>query len=115
MSGKVSYLGEFEQVVLLAVAHLAGEASGPGLRAEISARAGRAVSIGAIYATLDRLVAKGHLRARDESAREGNDARVRRFFTLTAGGAAALETARELQTRMWRGVDLRKAVKPRKA
>jgi DNA-binding PadR family transcriptional regulator len=111
MSGKVSYLGEFEQVVLLAVAHLADEASGPGLRAEISERAGRAVSIGAIYATLDRLVSKGYLRARDEGA----GARVRRFFALTPAGAGALETARELQARMWRGVDLRKAVRTRKA
>ena len=109
MSGKVSYLGEFEQVVLLAVAHLRDEASGPGLRAEISERAGRAVSIGAIYATLDRLTTKGYLRARDEPAR------VRRFFTLTAAGADALEAAREMQARMWRGVDLRKATKPRKA
>ena len=110
MSGKVSYLGEFEQVVLLAVAHLADEASGPGLRAEISERAGRAVSIGAIYATLDRLTSKGYLRARDEGA----GVRVRRFFALTPGGADALEAARELQARMWRGVDLRKAVRTRK-
>jgi PadR family transcriptional regulator PadR len=111
MSGKVSYLGEFEQVVLLAVAHLGDEASGPGLRAEISERAGRTVSIGAIYATLDRLTSKGYLRARDEGA----GVRVRRFFTLTAAGAEALEAAREMQARMWRGIDLRKAVKTRKA
>ena len=111
MSGKVSYLGEFEQVVLLAVAHLGAEASGPGLRAEMSERAGRTVSIGAIYATLDRLTAKGYLRARDESA----GARVRRFFTLTAAGADALKAAREMQARMWRGVDLRKATMTRKA
>jgi len=110
MSGKVTYLGEFEQVVLLAVAHLRNAASGPGLRAEISDRAGRAVSIGAIYATLDRLTAKGYLRTRDEGA----GARVRRFFTLTTDGAAALEAARELQARMWRGVDLRRAVRTRK-
>lgn len=110
MPGKVSYLGEFEQVVLLAVAHLRDEASGPGLRAEISERAGRAVSIGAIYATLDRLTAKGYLRARDEGA----GARVRRLFTLTAAGADALEAAREMQARMWRGIDLRKITRTRK-
>jgi DNA-binding PadR family transcriptional regulator len=111
MGGKVSYLGEFEQVVLLAAAHLGDEASGPGLRAEIGARAGRTVSIGAIYATLDRLTAKGYLRARDEGA----GARVRRFFTLTAAGAASLEAAREMQARMWRGVDLGRAVRGRRA
>lgn len=114
MSGRLSYLGEFEQVVLLAVAHLGDAASGPGLRAEIASRAGREVSIGAIYATLDRLVAKGYLRARDEAGREKADARVRRFFALTREGAAALEAARDMQARMWRGIDLRKAVKARK-
>jgi DNA-binding PadR family transcriptional regulator len=110
MGGRVTYLGEFEQVVLLAVAHLADDASGPALRAEIAERAGRAVSIGAIYATLDRLTAKGYLRARDE----GSGTRVRRFFTLTREGADALESARAMQARMWRGVDLRKVVRPRR-
>ena len=110
MGGRVSYLGEFEQIVLLAVAHLGDDASGPGLRAEIAERAGRAVSIGAIYATLDRLTAKSYLRARDDRS----EARVRRFFTLTAAGADALEAARDMQSRMWRGVNLRKAVRARR-
>ena len=104
MGGRVSYLGEFEQVVLLAVARLEGEAYGMGLRAEIAERFGRSSSIGAIYATLDRLVAKGYLRQRDDNA----GGRARRFFSLTPAGVEALESARALQDRMWAGVQLRK-------
>ena len=102
MGGRVSYLGEFEQVVLLAVARLKADAYGMSLRAEIAERTGRASSIGAIYATLDRLVSKGHLRARDDES----GGRARRFFTLTPSGVEALEASRALQSRMWAGVEL---------
>jgi PadR family transcriptional regulator PadR len=104
MAGRVSYLGEFEQVVLLAVARLKGDAHGMGLRAEIRERSGRAASIGAIYATLDRLVAKGYLQQRDDAS----SGRARRFFSLTPSGVDALESARALQQRMWAGIQLRK-------
>ena len=104
MGGRVSYLGEFKQVVLLAVARLKHEAYGMRLRAEIAERTGRDTSIGAIYATLDRLVAKGHLRTRDDDS----GGRARRFFLLTPSGVEALEASRELQARMWDGVRLQK-------
>jgi PadR family transcriptional regulator PadR len=104
MGGRQSYLGEFEQVVLLAVARLKADAYGMAVRAEIAERTGREVTIGAMYATLDRLVAKGYLRARDES----EEGRARRFFAVTATGVAALEAARDLQTRMWAGLRLPK-------
>ena len=105
MGGRVSYLGEFEQVVLLAVARLKDEAYGMRLRTEIAERTGRGTSIGAIYATLDRLVSKGHLRARDDDS----GGRPRRFFTLTVPGIDALEASRALQARMWAGVQLPKS------
>src|SRR5947208_348468 len=60
--GRGDYLGEFEQVVLLAVARLEDEAYGMRVREEIEARAGRRTSIGAVYATLARLVSKGDVR-----------------------------------------------------
>ena len=104
MAGRVAYLGEFEQVVLLAAARLKDQAYGMRLRAEIKERTGRSVSIGAMYATLDRLVGKNYLRARDTDA----GGRARRYFTLTADGVVALEAARSLQARMWAGVELPK-------
>jgi PadR family transcriptional regulator, regulatory protein PadR len=58
------YLGEFEHVVLLAVLRLGDQAYGVTVRREIEARTKREVSIGAIYATLDRLEAKGYMQSR---------------------------------------------------
>jgi DNA-binding PadR family transcriptional regulator len=101
------YLGEFEQVVLLAVARLGGDAYGMRIRQEIEQRTGRAVTIGAVYATLDRLEVKGHVRPRDEPG-----GRARRFFEIQPAGIEALETARQIQTRMWAGLRLRS---PRKS
>ena len=100
--GRGDYLGEFEQIVLLAVARLDADAYGMQIRREIEARTERGVTIGAVYATLDRLEAKGYLAARDE---EGTG-RARRFFVITPAGVDALEAARDLQTRMWSGLRL---------
>jgi PadR family transcriptional regulator PadR len=102
MGGRQTYLGEFEQVVLLAVVRLGPDAYGAGVREEIAEHGGRAVTIGALYATLDRLETKGYLRSRDEIV----GGRPRRSFSLTPEGAQALETARALQQRMWDGVRL---------
>jgi PadR family transcriptional regulator, regulatory protein PadR len=102
MGGRQSYLGEFEQIALLAVARLKDEAYGMAIRTAIAERTGRSVSIGAIYATLDRLAGKGYLHARDETG----EGRPRRFFALTAEGVQALEAARDLQQRMWAGLRL---------
>jgi PadR family transcriptional regulator, regulatory protein PadR len=101
--GSSGYLGEFEQVVLLAVARLGDDAYGMRIRREIEGRAGRSTSIGAVYATLDRLEAKGYVRARDDTS----GGRARRFFTVTPAGLAALESARDLQARMWAGMRTR--------
>ena len=110
MAGKVTYPGEFEQVVLLAVVHLGDEAYGASIRREIEARGGRAVTIGATYATLDRLVDKGYLKTREADSTD-RGGQPRRFFAITASGVTALEEARALQARMWRGVDLPKGRK----
>jgi PadR family transcriptional regulator PadR len=109
--GRVTFLGEFEQVVLLAVLHLGEGAYGTTIRREIDTRAGRPVSIGAAYATLDRLVEKGYLRAREETGGTERGGRLRRFFTVTPSGIGALEDARDLQTRMWAGIHLPRAAR----
>jgi DNA-binding PadR family transcriptional regulator len=110
MPGRVTFLGEFEQIVLLAVLHLGEGAYGTTVRREIETRTARPVSIGAAYATLDRLVEKGYLRAREEGDTE-RGGRVRRFFTVTPSGIGALQDARDLQTRMWAGIRLRRATR----
>lgn len=111
MGGKVSYLGEFEQVVLLAIVRLGDEAYGASIRREIEERGGRAVTIGAAYATFDRLIEKGYLKAREMAGDADRGGQPRRCFTLTPAGVAALEEARALQARMWQGIQLPKGRK----
>jgi PadR family transcriptional regulator PadR len=105
--GRGDYLGEFEQVVLLAVARLGDQAYGMRIRAEIEERAGRRASIGAVYATLERLVSKGYTRESDLPGGQERSGLARRFYALTPGGRAALEEARALQARMWAGLRLK--------
>lgn len=99
------YLGEFEQIVLLAVARLGDGAYGMAIRREIEARTGRNVAIGAVYATLDRLESKTIVR----SIEDQTGGRARRFFALTASGVEALERSRDMHRRMWAGLTLRRA------
>lgn len=107
----MTYLGEFEQIVLLAVVRLAADAYGTNIRREIEAR-GRTVSIGAAYATLDRLTDKGYLKSREVPGGAERNGSARRYFTITKAGIAALEEARTLQARMWDGIELRPARRP---
>jgi PadR family transcriptional regulator PadR len=96
---KRDYLGEFEHFVLLAVLRLDKEAYGVTVRREIEARADRAVSIGAVYATLDRLEAKGYVQSRPGDPTPERGGRSKRLFNITAKGAAAVDrTQRALQS-----------------
>jgi PadR family transcriptional regulator, regulatory protein PadR len=99
---KGDFLGEFEIYVMLALAHLAPEAYGITVRQEITRRTGRDIAIGAVYATLDRVEAKGLVRS-DRGPVEGAS---RRLFALTAEGALALAESHAMHERLWQGVDL---------
>jgi len=101
-----TYLGEFEQIVLLAVLRLGNDAYGVPIRKEIEKRAGRTVTVGALYSTLDRLEAKGYLSSwfADPTAERGG--RSRRYFRVEPPGAEALALSREMFNRMWKGVRL---------
>ena len=107
MGGRVGYLGEFEQVVLLAVARLGAEAYGMAIRTEIARRAGRQAAIGAVYSTLERLTAKGYVSEADSPGGSERSGLARRFYAITPSGKTALENARDLQARMWAGLTIR--------
>ncbi|WP_426750349.1 PadR family transcriptional regulator [Myxococcus sp. Y35] len=102
-------LGTFEEQVLLAVVRTgrapeAGGAYGMAVRRELEEVAGREVAIGAVYATLDRLEAKGLV---SSERGQGAASPSRRLFAVTPQGARALMDSREMRERLWRGVDLR--------
>ena len=100
------YLGEFEQLVLLAVLRLGDDAYGVPIRREIEKRTDRKVTVGALYSTLDRLQAKGYLSSwfADPTAERGG--RSRRYFRVAPRGIEALAVAKEMFDRMWKGVRL---------
>ena len=100
MSGNAP-LGTFEEQVMLAVLRTARDAYGMAVRRELERVTGRAVSIGAVYATLDRLEAKDLL----ESSRGGREG-ARRVFTITGEGLEVLAESRAMRDRLWRGIDL---------
>ena len=102
-----TYLGEFEQLVLLAILRLGADASGVGIAAKLEAEAGRRVARGALYTTLDRLEDKGLLRWRTVPGTEARDGLPRRLYTVTAAGLAALRAAREVVRNLWDGLDAR--------
>jgi DNA-binding PadR family transcriptional regulator len=85
------YLGEFEHIVLLAVLRLGDQAYGVTIRREIEACARREVSIGAIYATLDRLEAKTLVQSRVGDPTPERGGRSKRFFRVTAPGVSAVK------------------------
>ncbi len=98
-------LGGFEQLVLLALAHLGDNAYGVTIRQEIAARTGRDVNIGAVYATLDRLETKGLTRSRTGEPTALRGGRSKRYFELTAEGARALEESVRALESMTRGLN----------
>ncbi len=99
------YLGEFEHLVLLAVAHLDGDGYGVSVREEIEERTGREASVGAVYATLARLEEKGFAESRTGEPTPERGGRAKRLFRLTPEGAEALGRSREILDRMWDGLD----------
>jgi DNA-binding PadR family transcriptional regulator len=97
-------LGSFEQLVLLAIVRLKDAAYGMTVRQEIEKRTGRSVSLGAVYATLDRLEAKGYVSSRKAAGSPERQGRAKRFFRVESTGAAALQQSLRAIENMRAGV-----------
>src|SRR3984893_9820838 len=100
------YLGEFEHMVILALLRLADRAYGVTVRQEIELRTSREVSIGAVYATLDRLEAKGYVKSRLGEPTPERGGRSKRFFRVTNKGVAAVNRTQRALKSMTEGLDL---------
>ena len=103
MSG-VDNLGEFEQIVLLALVRLGEDAYGVSVRREIAERTERDVSTGAVYATLDRLEAKGLVRSAVGEPTPERGGRAKRHFEITGEGSRALRRSQQAFARMLEGL-----------
>ena len=103
----LSYIGEFEQMVLLAVLQQGEAAYAIGVRKELERSAGRSVSRGALYRTFDRLEAKGYIdwELEDGSPVPDRGGHPMRKFRVTEAGLEALRTSRTALLKLWRGLD----------
>jgi DNA-binding PadR family transcriptional regulator len=99
--------GEFEQLVLLALARLGEDAYGVTIRATLVDRTKRTPSFGAIYSTLGRMEEKGLVRSFQGEPEAVRGGRARKYVVLTARGRAALREAHAAVVRTAEGLPLR--------
>ncbi|MFC1629047.1 PadR family transcriptional regulator [Gemmatimonadota bacterium] len=103
--GTVTPLGEFEQLILLAILRLGDGAYAVTITSEIEERAGHGVSSGAVYTTLNRLEEKGYLRSHRGDSRPMRGGRPRRLYHLEPDGLEALQSAIGVLRRMSAGLE----------
>src|SRR5262245_30138647 len=99
-------LGEFEQLILLAILRLGDDAYGVSIRAELADRAGRTIAPGAMYTALERLESKGLVTSRMGDPTPQRGGRAKRYVTVTAAGRRALARAVQAYERLLDGLDL---------
>ena len=99
-------LGEFEQLILLAILRLGDGAYGVTIRAELSDRARRTIAPGALYTALGRLEAKGLITSRMGEPTPQRGGRAKRYVTVTTAGRQALSRALRAVERLLDGLEL---------
>lgn len=104
--GKTGVLGAFEELVLLALVRQGDDAYGVSIRRDLVEQTGTEVTMGAVYATLDRLEEKKLIRVREPEAPSGRRGRPRRCFEIISDGVAALARTQAVRETMWSGVDI---------
>jgi PadR family transcriptional regulator, regulatory protein PadR len=102
-----TYLGEFEQLLLLALIQLEDDAYGARIRMLIEERAGRTVSPGAIYTALDRLEQRGLVASRLGDPTPQRGGKRKRFYWLQPEGAELLRRSHAALARMAHGLEPR--------
>lgn len=98
---KRTYLGEFEEIVLLTVAVLEGSAYGVALTHEIIGQTGRSVRLNQIHAALQRLEDKGMVKSEMGEPTAERGGRRKRLFTVTAYGRRTLQEIQEVRMTLW--------------
>src|SRR5262245_44226224 len=100
----MNIIGQFEQAVLVALIRLNKDAYGRAILNEVQKRLARDVSAGAVYATLERLEAKGFASSRLAPGTASRGGRARRYFAPTAAGIRALNDAKSASDLLWVGL-----------
>src|ERR1043165_9573562 len=97
-------LGEFEEIVMLAVGILYKEAYGIAIIDEIESRLNRKVSIGALQTVLRRLEGKGYLTSGFGEATSVRGGKRKRYFTLTTLGSRVLKETQQQRIDMFNAI-----------
>lgn len=98
---KGTYLGEFEEVVLLAVCVLQHDAYGVSITDEINQQSSRPVHLSGVHTALYRLEEKGLVSSTLGGATKERGGRRKRLFVITIAGKKALQEARNLRNGFW--------------
>jgi DNA-binding PadR family transcriptional regulator len=98
-------LGDFEQMVLLAMLHLSGDVYGVPIVEEIERRTGRSVARAAVYVTLRRLESKGLISSWMSEPTAERGGKARRCVRIETDGLQLLRESRRAMEQMWRGLD----------
>ncbi|GAA0559194.1 PadR family transcriptional regulator [Chitinophaga japonensis] len=96
-----TYLGEFEEIVLLSVAVMRGQAYGVVLMHEIIEQTGRSVKLNQVHSALQRLEEKGMVTSEVGGATAERGGRRKRFYTITAYGEHTLRQIQEVRDNFW--------------
>lgn len=96
------YLGEFELMILLAVIHLGEQAYGVPISRELEIHRGRDVSVGSVYAALERLEAKGLVSSRLGDPTPERGGKAKRYFRITKAGLRQVHETRRVLSRLWK-------------
>ncbi len=99
---KGTYLGEFEEIVLLTIGVLQEDAYGVAIKLEIEQRTNRTPSIGALHSALNRLEEKGFIKSKEGGATKSRGGRRKRFYTITSAGESTLIKANELRNELFK-------------
>ena len=94
-------IGEFEELVLLAVCILEGQAYGISVKNEVEKHSGRSILLGAVHITLYRLQDKGLLRSHMGGITKKRGDRRKRLFNITQAGMRQLKSAQDVRQKMW--------------
>jgi len=97
-----SYLGEFELMILLAVIHLGEDAYGVPIARELESLRRRSVSVGSVYAALERLEAKSLVTSELGDPTPERGGKAKRYFRVTREGLRQVRETRRVLTRLWR-------------
>ena len=99
-----NYLGEFELMLLLTLIHLGDDAYGVPLSRELALRRGRDVSVGSVYAALDRLELKGLVASNLGDSTPERGGRAKRYFRVTRQGIRSVHETRKVLTKLWKSL-----------